>query len=98
MRLSEREIEAIRRSFRETFESGALYLFGSRVDDTKKGGDIDLYVVPDRYEDLAMKKVAFLAELKRRIGEQKIDVVIGRGQNRPIDRAAEREGVLLWSA
>ena len=98
MRLSEQEIDAIRRSFRETFESGMLYLFGSRVDDRRRGGDIDLYIVPDRYENVARKKIAFLAELKRRIGEQKIDVVIGRGQARPIDRAAEKDGVLLWSA
>lgn len=98
MRLSREEIEAIRRSFSETFKSGALYLFGSRVDDTRRGGDIDLYIVPSGEEDLAMKKIAFLVNLKNRIGEQKIDVVIDRRQNRAIDRVAREEGVLLWSA
>jgi len=28
------------------FEEGNIYLFGSRADDTKKGGDIDLYLCP----------------------------------------------------
>jgi predicted nucleotidyltransferase len=98
MRLSEEEIEAIRHSFRETFQSGALYLFGSRVDDARKGGDIDLYIVPESNENLAMKKITFLVNLKQRIGEQKIDVVIDRHKNRPIDKVAKQEGVLLWSA
>ena len=28
----------------EIFHSGDIYLFGGRVDDTKKGADIDLYI------------------------------------------------------
>lgn len=98
MRLKEEEIRAIRRSFETTFQGGELYLFGSRVDDSKKGGDIDLYVVPHDATELVKKKIAFLVDLKQRIGEQKIDVVIDRRQNRPIDRVARKEGVLLWSA
>lgn len=91
-------MEAIRRSFLETFKRGSIYLFGSRVDDKRKGGDIDLYIVPAANEGLAMKKIAFLTLLKRQIGEQKIDVVIDRHRDRPIDRVAKREGVVLWSA
>lgn len=98
MRLSERQVEAIRESFLKTFKSGTLYLFGSRVNDERKGGDIDLYIVPDQQTDLGRKKIAFLAELKRRIGEQKIDVVLDRHQNRPIDSVAKKDRVLLWSA
>ncbi|HHH73098.1 MAG TPA: nucleotidyltransferase domain-containing protein [Sulfuricurvum sp.] len=98
MRLSKEEIEAIRRSFSETFQNGVLYLFGSRVDDARKGGDIDLYIVPESHSDLAVKKIAFLVNLKKRIGEQKIDVVIDRHKNRPIDSVAKQEGILLWSA
>lgn len=42
MRLAEYEKTSIRKSFEEFFEEGHIYLFGSRVDDTKRGGDIDL--------------------------------------------------------
>ncbi len=46
MRLSASEVEVMREVFRKTFGHGSLYLFGSRTDDTKRGGDIDLYVKP----------------------------------------------------
>jgi len=95
MRLSTNEIDAIKESFYTVFEEGVLYLFGSRVDDTKKGGDIDLYIIPSTQENLSMKKIKFLALLKRIIGEQKIDVVIDRGQDRAIDRVAKNNGILL---
>ena len=44
MRLSQRYIEVIKKYFKEFFQNGEIYLFGSRVDDSKKGGDIDLYL------------------------------------------------------
>ena len=51
MRLKENEIKAITDSFREIFSSGELYLFGSRIDDSKKGGDIDLYIKTSQPDD-----------------------------------------------
>jgi hypothetical protein len=42
MRLTPQEIQAIKETFLNTFDKGNIYLFGSRVDDTKRGGDIDL--------------------------------------------------------
>jgi histidinol-phosphate aminotransferase len=46
-------------------------------------------------ENLAYKKIQFLAKLKRDIGEQKIDVVFDYGQNRLIDKKAKSEGIEL---
>ena len=40
MRLNENEIIQIKQSFESVFHTGKIYLFGSRIDDTKKGGDI----------------------------------------------------------
>jgi predicted nucleotidyltransferase len=80
MRLSKKEIEAIKRSFAEIFGEGEIYLFGSRTDDTKKGGDIDLFLelpYTERYEDLLQKRRRFKLKLYDRLGEQKIDVLIG---------------------
>ena len=95
MRLSEYEQQAIKEAFSAVFEHGTLYLFGSRVDDAKKGGDIDLYIEPQDTSTLAKKKIAFLVDLKQRMGERKIDVVIDRGNGRLIDTIAKKEGVVL---
>ncbi len=95
MRLSEVELNAINEVFRNTFKHGIVYLFGSRADDSKKGGDIDLYIVSQNAENIAQKKVDFLVKLKQRIGEQKIDIVISNGDNRAIDVIAKKEGVVV---
>jgi len=44
MRLAEYEIKAIKKAFNETFVDGKIFLFGSRTDDTKRGGDIDQFL------------------------------------------------------
>ncbi len=95
MRLSKKQHSAIKSIFLEVFKSGEIYLFGSRVDDTQKGGDIDLYIVTTCKENLAQKKIEFLVKLKNDIGEQKIDVVFNRDQTRPIEQEAIKNGILL---
>ena len=45
MRLKPHYIHSIKKYFLQIFTDGEIYLFGSRVDDSKKGGDIDLYLV-----------------------------------------------------
>ena len=90
MRLTQSEIEAVKQVFYDTFKKGKIYLFGSRVDDTKRGGDIDLYLSPSSKIDSSSKKIDFLVALKQKIGEQKIDVVIDRGHNNPIDIAGKK--------
>ena len=79
IRLSEPNIKAIKEIFiKYFFNSDQLWLFGSRTDLNKKGGDIDLYIESDleSYALAVDKKVAFLCEVKQKIGDQKIDVVI----------------------
>lgn len=54
--------------------SNQVYLFGSRVDDGKKGGDIDILVLSDKklhHTDLFKMKQLFFSKF----GEQKMDVV-----------------------
>jgi len=50
-------------------------LFGSRVYDSLKVGDIDLYFILDR-KPYFLDKPKFLAQLKRKIGEQKIMLLL----------------------
>jgi len=71
-------------------------LFGSCVDDARKGGDIDLYLVADNRDRMGEKRIEFLAQVKRQIGDQRIDLVIDRGAGHPIDKIAMREGLLLF--
>lgn len=96
MRLSQFEINEIKSAFHNIFGDGKIYLFGSRVDDSKRGGDIDLYLCPDdKNEDMYNKKIKFLVELDLRIGEQKIDVIIEKDRSRLIEQVAIRDGVEL---
>jgi len=77
MRLGQFEIEAINSLAAKYFGTDVqVFLFGSRVDEAKKGGDIDLFIKNRNEELLTLEvKIQFLAELKTQIGDQKIDVV-----------------------
>ena len=94
MRLEEWEVIEIKKAAKLVFgENVKVILFGSRVDDSKKGGDIDLYVITDTptYE----KKTKFWIELQERLGEQKIDIILSENPNRVIEKVALKEGVEL---
>ena len=77
MRLTENEVAAIKKAVRTHFGPEAkVFLFGSRVDDAKKGGDIDLLVEhPSQSCDVVKRKLEAIAELQIVLGEQKIDLV-----------------------
>jgi len=55
MRLSDREVQTVRRVLHEVDSHGRIYLFGSRTDDAKKGGDIDLFFEASTELDLKCK-------------------------------------------
>lgn len=98
MRLTVEEKETIKRVFHHVFGKGKVLLFGSRVDDTRKGGDIDLYLLPAGKMDgagLFEKKIAFLTEIAMELGERKIDVVLPKDKNRPIEQEALQTGIEL---
>lgn len=97
MRLNPDQIEIIRLAARDAFGPGAeVFLFGSRVDDNKRGGDVDLLVHPDKLDRLLIRKIRFLGLLERRMGDRKVDVVIEvPGDVRPIVQVARETGVLL---
>ena len=95
MRLTAFEVNAIKQSAQEVFGSKVeVFLFGSRVEDEKKGGDIDLYIKTQTNNDLS-HKIKFLVSLEQKIGEQKIDVILAVDENRPIEQQAMSNGILL---
>ena len=77
MRLSQFEIDTIKSLVKKYFgEDGRVFLFGSRTDDAKRGGDIDLFITNEHEQCLTLHtKIHFLSDLKKMIGNQKIDVV-----------------------
>lgn len=94
MRLRQREIEVIKKYFYQFFD-GEIYLFGSRVDDTKRGGDIDLYLKVKDKTNLFERKLKFLSSIKKEIGERRIDIVFNKDENRLIEKEAKKWGIKL---
>ena len=100
MRLSPTEREIIRQKAFDIFgRDSRVILFGSRVDDAKKGGDIDLLIEADGSSaELFSKKIRFITSLHLTLGEQKIDVVTAGSfkENIPLIVSVAREtGVQL---
>lgn len=56
-----------------------LYLFGSRVDPLKRGGDIDLLMVVDALEqanELRAARLDMSVSLQKHLGERRVDLTI----------------------
>ena len=93
MRLTVKEIDLIKESVCSIFGDAIVYLFGSRVDDSKRGGDIDLYIVPKREENSFEKKVRLKTLLEDRLYKP-VDIVVARDPNRLIEQEALK-GIVL---
>jgi RimJ/RimL family protein N-acetyltransferase len=101
VRLSIQDSIALENAFRKYFlKEDCLWVFGSRANLSKRGGDIDLYIethfesVDAAYE----AKKDFLIEFENVIGEQKIDIVLNRLNSHyslPIYEIAKTKGVKI---
>jgi len=93
MRLTENEINIIKNEIKRKVGDCSIYIFGSRVDDNVKGGDVDIYI--DKNFDLKTE-LRVRKELKIILEEKlflPIDIVFKRG-NRLIEKEAKK-GVLI---
>ena len=52
MRLTNFEFNALRTIIGELDPSGSIYLYGSRTDDSRRGGDIDVFLQASRVIDM----------------------------------------------
>ncbi len=93
MRLTNREIEIIKYQTFRLFKDSEIYLFGSRIDDNKKGGDIDLYIIPKNREDIFRKKLLLKTRLEDLLFKP-VDTIVQMDKNRYIEQEAIR-GILL---
>jgi predicted nucleotidyltransferase len=94
MRLSPEQASVIRDAIAREFSPDArVWLFGSRVDDRRRGGDVDLYVETDSPD--------LLRELQCKIAledalDLHVDLIVARpGDARPIAEIARIEGIPL---
>jgi predicted nucleotidyltransferase len=99
MRLSPDQIRTITKAVAHVAGAQAsVRLFGSRVDDSARGGDIDLLVEsPVPVERPAVLAASIAARLERALGGRRIDVLISAPnlQSLPIHRVALSTGQLL---
>jgi predicted nucleotidyltransferase len=89
MRLSTYEISSIKDTFKEIFNDSEIFIFGSRVNDSKRSGDIDLFIklnYPSSTKERLNKKSKFRLALYDKTGEQKIDIVISKDKNSSIEK------------
>jgi len=93
VRLKSNEVVVIKRVITQFDSDADIYLYGSRVDDDKKGGDIDILVLS--------KNISFLDKLKIKVtlyaelGEQKIDLLIAENASKPFVKMVFEEAMPL---
>ena len=101
MRVTPQQQSVIRTAVAETFgENATIWLFGSRVDDNKRGGDIDLLIETKELDvtKIVRSELAFLTKLQMKLGEQRIDVLVdypSRKYTPPIFTIAKQTGIQL---
>ncbi len=93
MRISSHDRQAIKETIKELDSKAKVYLFGSRTDDTKRGGDIDLLILSDSLTERDRRTIRL--KLFDRIGEQKIDLIIASDATKPFVKIALAQGILL---
>ena len=99
MRLTDNQVQTIKQVvFMLAGEDAKVTLFGSRVDDSSKGGDIDLLVTLNYVvEHPAVLSSKISARLIRVFQGRKVDVLLSAPnlQSLPIHQIALSKGVLL---
>ena len=96
MRLEKEEIQIIKSNILNSIKDANIILFGSRVDDTKKGGDIDIFVQTNQKVNLS-DELNILTGIEIDGIERKVDLIIQTPykQIQPIFQTALKEGINL---
>ena len=75
MRVEKEQLNIIINTLKSQINDAVIYLFGSRVDDSKRGGDIDIFLVTN--QNIVLKdKIRLLAELETSGIKRKVDLII----------------------
>jgi uncharacterized protein len=95
MRLSSPEINALRSILGALDPAGQIYLYGSRADDRRRGGDIDVYFETSRAIDL---KTRLTTQYRlEKACDTHVDLLIKNREqpDQAIHAIAREKGVLL---
>jgi len=97
MRIKKEYLEFIKETTKELFgDCAKVYLFGSRIDNGKRGGDIDIYIETNLKTNIFEIKIEMLKRLHDKLGNQKIDIVINNHSNHKyVYDVARHEGIAL---
>lgn len=99
MRLTTEQAQTIRQIINEKAGEGAVVrLFGSRLDDTARGGDVDLLVqLPSAIDNPALLAARLSALLTRALHGRRVDVLLSAPNLKtlPIHAIAARDGAAL---
>jgi predicted nucleotidyltransferase len=95
MRLKQEIIDFLKHEVSNIEPNAQVYLFGSRVDDTKKGGDIDILILSE--EKINLEKIIQLkVKFYKQFGEQKIDIVnFTKTEQSPFKQLILMDAILL---
>lgn len=95
MRISREQIDFLKKEIMSALPDAVVYLFGSRADDNKKGGDIDIMVLSNRkirWKEKAMIRWHYF----EKFGEQKLDIVSSTFKEEdPFKQIVLQEGIRL---
>jgi predicted nucleotidyltransferase len=93
MRITEHEKNVIIDAVKSVDPNAQIWLFGSRTDDNKKGGDIDIGILSTKVE--VMEEIEIRQKMYDKIGEQKIDLVVSKDGQEAFFKFAVAKGILL---
>jgi len=93
MRLTENEQLVIVNTVRALSKRADIYLFGSRIDDSKRGGDIDLLIHSQELTNQQLRQIKW--QLMEQLGEQKIDLLLSQALNEPFVRLVLPDAIKL---
>ncbi len=93
MRLSEHQVTTIKAEIQKVDSTAKIYLFGSRVDDNARGGDIDILVLSSHID--FSEKIQIQAQLFTKLDEQQIDLLIAENTEKTFVKLALLDGILL---
>jgi len=74
MRIKEQTIKFLKNKIRKVVPGAEIYLFGSRVDDQARGGDIDLLILSAKRVDPKTIR-GIKRDFFKKFGWQKVDIV-----------------------
>lgn len=93
MRLTQEQVQQIKIVVNQFDPNARIILFGSRADDDKKGGDIDLLIFSERLTRSDQSKIRI--GLENRLGLQRFDIIIEKDARKPFVRHVFNEGIAL---